>query len=107
MLLLITIGPVSHIPRGTMRCPPPSAASLSIARANACVHNAVPLPTAPKSVTDTDLSGNVGALISGMSNGMLPLPLPSLFPCACAPAAVNVSRSAMIPMIFLISIRIK
>ena len=69
ILLFKTIGPVSHIPSGTIKCPPPRSDKSAIAAANAWVFNVMPLPIPPYSARETSSSGIAGVTAFGISKG--------------------------------------
>ncbi|MBQ3777836.1 MAG: hypothetical protein II835_07095, partial [Fibrobacter sp.] len=58
------IGPVSQMPEGTLRRPPPLSDKAFIALAKASVFRVPPSPTPPKSVTETSYFGILGCATS-------------------------------------------
>src|SRR6266508_228841 len=89
------MAPVLYVPDGTMTCPPPWALTVSMARLNAAVLSAEPLPLAPKLVTLKVASGIIGNAVSdtmvraaaqGSSSGSTRTPMPV--------AAVSAPRAA-------------
>src|SRR5574344_276568 len=68
-LLRISIGPVTQMPEGTFRCPPPVSLSWCMAFAKASVLSVLPSPTPPKSRMSTVYDGMDGFLTLLILNG--------------------------------------
>ena len=69
MLLRSLIGPVSHVPGGTVTVPPPALATDSIAAAKALVFRVCPSGTPPHAERLTVRSGNRGTAMAGIVKG--------------------------------------